>query len=144
MRPIESDAAPESLLDKMLEPPTSTWPLTTECQKAGGGLPARDPAATAALNWLPSQDEETKKALGPDPRGAYAEQPFKKASGRGTGRRHPDRTHPLRRCREGCRVLEGQFLAGQCQLTTEMGWVGNVRDYLDNLASPFADTAVLS
>jgi hypothetical protein len=150
MRPVEADGAPDSLVDTMLEPPTNAWPLakeawprTEDCRQAAG-VPADDPGATRALNWLPSATDETRLRLGSDPRDAYAKQPYKK-----------DRWDALATTIENVKYAdvppdtranftEAQFLAGRCQLATEMRWVGNVRDYLDDLASPIANTAVLT
>ena len=143
MRPVESESGSAVLSDLVLDPPTAAWPLAKECRR--DGVPAGDPGATRALNWLPQAREETKEKLGLDPRAAYPVQPFDKAGWDGLVTIvHGVTWDDVPEAKRDTEFTRDQFLAGQCQLETELHLVGNVRDFLTHLASPIADTGLLA
>ena len=143
MRPVESESGSAGLTDLVLDPPTTAWPLAKECRR--DGVPAGDPGATRALNWLPQAREETKEKLGLDPRAAYPVQPFDKAGWDGLVTIiHGVTWDDVPEAKRGTEFTQDQFLAGKCQLETELHLVGNVRDFLTHLASPIADTGLLA
>jgi hypothetical protein len=107
--------------DEVMTAPADRWPLED------------DPGALRALRYLGS----TQKALGSDPRSAYWIQPFGPA--RWDQLAASIEAVPFRRLPEAQRgrFTEDEFEEAQETLAREMRWVGNVREYVDNLANPF-------
>jgi hypothetical protein len=139
-RPAATDEGPDALSELVLEKPTNVWPLLDlPCRPPG--LQDDDPGAKLALAYLGSTDGR----IGSDPRSAYATQRFKEASTWNDIARAIEVVQ-YRDVPESRRdtFTENQFLAARCQLATELRWVANVRLYLEDLASPFADNALKS
>jgi hypothetical protein len=131
LRPAQANASgPVSgaLQKLVLQPPTDAWP-----------------DSGPALSYLGSTDER----LGCDPRSAYwsgsltepdlnaIADKIRVTAYPGTGASDPCTGAPVR-------FTDVQFQAAKAELLKELGWVGNVRSYLDKLASPFADGALES
>jgi hypothetical protein len=132
-RPVEGDTSPEALTNLIMKEPTAKWPLDD------------NPGARAALSCLGS----THSKLGPDPRGAYALQPFDQAQWNAIAQEIEKRTYAGARssCTRGELApvfTDAQFRVARDQLVQELKWVGNVRAYLANLAKPISNSEVLS
>jgi hypothetical protein len=113
----------EALAQLMLQPATP-WPLDG------------DTGAQKAIAYIGSQDGR----LGANPRAAYWTQPFDQATwdqiaGVVKGLKYPGAD-------EGFTAAE--FAAAKDELVQEITWVGDVRAYLKNLSSPFADNGISS
>lgn len=110
----DAEALPRLILDE----PTAKWPLDD------------NPGASKALAYLGSTD----KRLGRDPRSAYWIQNLDEADTNAIiaklgGVSYPSKTG----------FSKADFAAAKAELIKELGWVGNVRRYMVNLSSPFAD-----
>jgi hypothetical protein len=118
-----TDPPPGALAHLLIQPATA-WPL------------ADDPQAQQAIAYIGSQD----KRLGADPRSAYWMQPFDQA----TWDQIADVVSGLKYPGAGHGFSMDDFTAAQKELVQEITWVGDVRAYLKNLSSPFADNAISS
>jgi hypothetical protein len=138
-RPVASDASPDALAELVLKEPTNAWPLSQECRPAG--MRDDDPGANLAFAYLGSANNK----IGSDPRAAYTLQPYDKSdwNDRAAEIAKVEYTDvPLSQRRD--KFTQVQFIAGRCQLVTELHWVANVRAYLSSLTAPFAATALTS
>jgi hypothetical protein len=106
--------------------------------------PLSEPAvADLVRGRLPFLGSNNAK-LGADPRARYASQPLDRAgwdriAEQVGGVEYAD-VPPARREK----FTQEQFLAARRQLVRELGWVGNVRGYLQQLKSPIANTGAIS
>jgi hypothetical protein len=132
-RPITASVAdqpPEALTRVMLQP-ASPWPLDG------------DPAAQKAIAYIGSQ----VKKLGEDPRSAYWTQALDQAGwisvGQDVGNKNTLNYPGDNRanCNNGGFCLP-DFQAARRELLKEIHLVGNVRGYLADLSSPFAEDAI--
>lgn len=127
LRPEEGEGAPDALTQVVMKKPTEKWPLEGE------------PAAMRAFEWLGEHNEK----LSADPRADYVSQTLKRSG-------WDDVANEVEKKRFGqVRVGEREFTEedfnkARTELVTELRWVGNVREYLENLASPISDSQVLS
>lgn len=126
LRPVQVNTAgpvSNALQKLVLQPPTDGWP-----------------DSGAALNYLGATDER----LGCDPRSAYWSGSLTEPDLNAIAAEIGVAAYPNAGTSDPCtgtpvRFTEGQFSAAKAELLQELGWVGNVRSYLDKLASPFAD-----
>jgi hypothetical protein len=136
-RPAAADTGPNALSELVLDEPTKAWPVSKECRPAG--MADDDPGVTRAIAGLGRANE-----LGPDPRATYALQPntqteWNKIAGTVKNTQYAQIPASLRDP-----VTEAQFLAARCQLVKELGWVGNVRGYLEKLKKPITEAGGIS
>lgn len=125
-RPAEitySTANPQTLQNLLVAKPTGAWPLDD------------DPGAMRAISYLGSTDQR----LGPDPRSAYWTQSFGESTTNSIIAGLKSVPYP-----SDASFTQDQFEAARAELIKELGWVGNVRTYLKNLSTPFADNALPS
>jgi hypothetical protein len=127
LRPEEGDSSPDALTELVMRSPTEKWPLDD------------DAAAKRAFAWLGEQNEK----LSADPRADYARQRFKQAEWNEIAGqiKKVDFSQVPPKKRE---FTKANFLAAREELVTELQWVGDVRAYLESLASPIADSEILS
>lgn len=117
---VETAGGTAALSEIAMKPPTKAWPLDN------------NPGASRALSYLGSQDE----SLGPDPRSAYWTQDLDTDA---LIRTISAVTYP-----SGKNFTEDEFKEAKAELVKELGWVGKVRHYLNQLATPFASNALPS
>jgi hypothetical protein len=117
------DEPPEGLADLLVESP-SEWPLDG------------DAGAQKAIAYIGSQD----KRLGSNPRASYWLQPFEQSTWVDLAHAVGQLPYPG----DGHGFTRTEFTDAQRELAKEMTWVGNVRAYLRNLSSPFADNGLSS
>jgi hypothetical protein len=136
-RPVQTEtfgSVSDELQQKIMAPPaTEAWPL------------ANDPGAMRALAYLGDKEG----TLGCDPRASFWVLRLSQAdantdAGRvdkiaepSTGDTDPCTTHPID-------FTSTQFKLAKDKLVKELGYVANVRSYLDRLSSPFAKGALTS
>jgi hypothetical protein len=133
-----SDQPPTTLL-KLLTQPATPWPLDDS------------PAAQAAIKWIGSQPGDSgdlKTKVGPNVRSAYwLQNTFKKADwislqGQVSKLNYPGDT--VSQCGKDAGFCSSDFDAAQKEIVKEMGWVGNVRDYMATLGTPFLSDGALT
>ena len=119
------DEPPEALAGLMVQAPgKEEWPLDG------------DPGAQKAIAYIGSHHDR----LGQDPRSAYWTQPFDQATWSAIARQVHDLDYPG----AGNGFSEDEFKSARNELVQEITWVGDVRAYLKDLSSPFADTGITS
>jgi hypothetical protein len=115
---------PSDALAQLVLQPAAPWPLDGNA------------GAQKAIAYIGAQDNR----LGANPRTAYWTQPFDQAT-------WDDVADVVRRLNypgDGKGFSQADFTAAQQELVQEITWVGDVRAYLKNLSSPFADNALSS
>ena len=127
-KPVTTSATgePNETLQQLLLKPKTDWPL------------ANNPGAQKAMSWIGGLNRFKK--LGPDPRSAYWIQDFEAATWYDLAEQVGGVTYPG----NGNGFTEPEFNAGRNELSQELNWVGNVRDYLDRLSKPFSQQALPS
>jgi hypothetical protein len=124
LRPSEAELGDDrgaGLVELAMEPVTSGWPLDDR------------PGALLALSWLGKQDER----LGPDPRGAYWTQELDTNA-------LITKLTPIGYPGKSAGFTKADFTAAKAELLLELGWVGNVNDYIAQISQPFAANALTS
>ena len=119
------DEPPDALAELMVQAPgREKWPLDG------------DPGAQNAIAYIGSHNDR----LGPNPRSAYWTQPFDQATWSAIARQVHDLDYPG----AGNGFNEDEFKSARNELVQEINWVGDVRAYLKDLSSPFADNGLSS
>lgn len=119
VNPVTAPA--EALAQMVVRKPVTTWPLDD------------DPGARAALHWIGSQ----VTGLGAKPRLAYWDQKMDKDLAETIQDRIDDvKYDPSHASFEGQAFSSAQFDTAKQELTTEVGWAGDVYDYLTKLTAP--------
>lgn len=123
MRPaVESNLNPRDDLAKVvMEPPTTSWPLEG------------NEGAMKAFKLL----AEKYPKLGGDPRTAYWNQPLIPSKWGELAKEVEAQTYAGFTPEQRKEFTERQFEEGRKELAQELHWVGNVREYLENLSKPF-------
>jgi hypothetical protein len=114
---------PGALSTLVLDRGKDTWPL------------ADDAGAMRAFSYLGSTDEQ----LGSDPRSAYWSQNLNQSATNAIIAKLDHVSPP-----PGADFTQEQFDTARAELIKELGWVGKVRAYLNDLSSPFTDNALSS
>ena len=127
-RPVEGDSTPDALTELVMEEPTTEWPLDSE------------PGPKAALKWLGS----TNNKISSDPRADYRTQRYGEVEWDAVAADIEKVAYTAVPADRRDEFTEAEFLKGRTQLVKELRWVGNVRSYLTNLASPVSDGQALS
>jgi hypothetical protein len=127
LRPEEGEGAPDALTQVVMRKPTEKWPLENE------------PAAMRAFEWLGEHDEK----LSSDPRADYVSQTLKRSGWDDVANAIEKKAFSQVPANER-KFTERDFNKARKELVTELRWVGNVREYLENLAKPISGSEVLS
>ena len=127
-KPVSTSAVgePSETLNQLLLKPKTEWPLTG------------DAGAQKAIAWIGGLNQFKK--LGADPRSAYWKQDFDPSTWYDLAANVKAVPYPG----DGNGFTQSQFVAARDELSQELNWVGNVRDYLGRLSKPFNDQSLTS
>ena len=117
-----STANPQTLQNLQLAKPTGAWPLDA------------DPGAQRAISYLARPTSGSAR-----PAERLLDAGVRRVDDELDHRRPESVPYP-----SDASFTQDQFEIARAELIKELGWVGNVRTYLKNLSTPFADNALSS